>query len=841
MQIFEQAGAVLIPLLFDSALKATVILAIAGLATALLARKSAALRHLVWTGSVVGSLLIPFATVLLPSWTLPGVQLQNYMPDNGAQGDVGVQAIVSQPKEIAVEQSVVSPGPIAVEVMPAANVADAPARQPNILSLILAIWLGGVTLAIAPFLIGLVRVKWIARSARPLASGVWIQSAGAIPATARPSRHVRYLESSETAMPMAFGIATGAVLLPAGAERWPEWQRRNVLVHELAHIRRNDCLTQLFAEVLRAVYWFNPLAWVAASRMRAEREIACDDAVLSAGSEPADYAGHLLEVARSMRPPRGIANAAIAMARPSQLSGRLLAVLDSSRSHAAVSRATTVGFSLSAVIVALLIAAFSFTGEALAREAPRALRDRPVVVVPAPAVPLSRSITTASLVHADPAPVPAIVCNPGNDGSVSISQNKQNDDSDRIDVRYTAGDCTLEMNVRGRVALNRDLSDIATLSPGGSFFLEERNGRMRRRIEIRATNAGLVRRFLVNGRESQPSDGDRAWLAEALRAVERRTAFSAKPRVRDMFDGGGYTAVLDEIGVMQNSYARRTYMLAMLAVGINPDARTLNRLIELTAPLNSDYDRSSVLVAIAPQRFMDDRAWRSYAAATRGVKSDYERRRMLLAAFDAPNLSLSSARDLLEAASLTKSDYELRTILSGSASRFAVPNETRPAFMAAVATIQSDYEKRQVLAAASIPASSSASAAALLGSARTMASDYEKSEAILGYAQRGRTTPEVLGSMLETARTIKADYEKRRALEGIIRMNDLSTAAVGEILHVSRSIGSDYELRTFLETVLRIRRTNVPHDAFDSAAATIGSGHELNELRRTMQSVGYSR
>jgi beta-lactamase regulating signal transducer with metallopeptidase domain len=64
------------------------------------------------------------------------------------------------------------------------------------------------------------------------------------------------------------------VLLPAEAERWSEEQRRLVLLHELTHVTRRDCLTQMLAQVACAFYWFNPFIWSAARLLRVERSLA---------------------------------------------------------------------------------------------------------------------------------------------------------------------------------------------------------------------------------------------------------------------------------------------------------------------------------------------------------------------------------------------------------------------------------------------------------------------------------------------------------------------------------------------------------------------------------------
>lgn len=147
---------------------------------------------------------------------------------------------------------------------------------------------------------------------------------------------------------------------------------RVVLAHELAHIARSDWVFQLAAEVLRVLYWFNPLLWVACRRLRVESERACDDAVLARGIEPPEYATHLLDLARSLNHGRRCWLPAPAMARPSSLEGRICAMLNSTLNRRPVSwptRVATVGALLTLTVsVAALLAEqqfYSLSGTAL--------------------------------------------------------------------------------------------------------------------------------------------------------------------------------------------------------------------------------------------------------------------------------------------------------------------------------------------------------------------------------------------------------------------------------------------------------------------------------------------
>jgi hypothetical protein len=149
---------------------------------------------------------------------------------------------------------------------------------------------------------------------------------------------------------MAIGTRTPAIVIPAVADTWPDDRRQAVLLHELAHVARHDCLTEMVIALSCAVFWFHPAMWWVARQIRIERELACDDRVIAAGAGGRDYAGHLLEIAYSTGGQRSFA-LAVGMARRSQLEGRLLAAIDESRNR----RVPTLRVFLGVVVVAVTV------------------------------------------------------------------------------------------------------------------------------------------------------------------------------------------------------------------------------------------------------------------------------------------------------------------------------------------------------------------------------------------------------------------------------------------------------------------------------------------------------
>ena len=97
----------------------------------------------------------------------------------------------------------------------------------------------------------------------------------------RFSRDPHICVSSSRRAPLTFGVFRPTVLLP---EDLPvgDAQFQLILAHELAHIRRKDCLRKLLLTVCLCLYWWNPLVWMMVWLANRDMELACDEAVLRA-------------------------------------------------------------------------------------------------------------------------------------------------------------------------------------------------------------------------------------------------------------------------------------------------------------------------------------------------------------------------------------------------------------------------------------------------------------------------------------------------------------------------------------------------------------------------------
>jgi beta-lactamase regulating signal transducer with metallopeptidase domain len=331
-------------LLLDSVIKISLLIAVALIAAALMRRRSAALRHWVLAAAMLVALATPLLIAFAPSWRLP------------------IDPPVAEPRPArtaALPRN--SPPRDRVQTRVADVSADVdPASTMDIVQVAVAIWLTGLAINLSGLLFGLWRLRRIASRAVPVDEGPWAQQSLTLATQYRLPRPVTLLRSDQPATLMTWGFVEPQVLLPRDADTWPADRIHVVLAHELAHIQRGDWIVQIAGELLRIVYWFNPLVWLACARLRLESERACDDAVVTLGVHGRDYATHLLELARQFGRARQHSLPAVAIApRPSSLHRRVSAMLNTRLSRRPVSTTVRLGTIAALLAVALPIALFA--------------------------------------------------------------------------------------------------------------------------------------------------------------------------------------------------------------------------------------------------------------------------------------------------------------------------------------------------------------------------------------------------------------------------------------------------------------------------------------------------
>lgn len=277
-----------------------------------LPRQSAAVRHAILASAVAASILVLPLGLALPQWTVE-MPVPSIVAGQLPVADTGVPVVTTT--------STTPAGPAA----PTAAPAEAGVEGGWMLTLV---WLAGAGLSLGWMGIGIGRIGGIASRSTTIDETRWTEGLADVAARFAIRRPIRLSRTTTPDLLATWGLIRPQVLLPPGCESWSTDRIRIVLSHELAHIRRHDWLVQTAAESVRAVLWFNPLAWAVCRLLRRESEQAADDDVLGLGEGPRTYASHLLDLARQFRRPRRAWASALPMAHPSTLERRIAAMLN---------------------------------------------------------------------------------------------------------------------------------------------------------------------------------------------------------------------------------------------------------------------------------------------------------------------------------------------------------------------------------------------------------------------------------------------------------------------------------------------------------------------------------
>ena len=209
----------------------------------MLRTRSADLRRLVFSTTIVAMFVAAAATPMLPRWTAVTPLWFHFQRPAAA---AVAESSLSSPM---VDDGTELTAPVSRPMPP-----QTPSRRIDLNAwLIPLIWFAGAATLLTRFAINL-RGLYRLRKASDA-----VTDAGLLANVARFGRRVRLWRSDAIGAPVTWGIVRPIILVPAGFEELPAESRDSVIRHELAHIQAHDFLMRGLAEIARALIWFQPL------------------------------------------------------------------------------------------------------------------------------------------------------------------------------------------------------------------------------------------------------------------------------------------------------------------------------------------------------------------------------------------------------------------------------------------------------------------------------------------------------------------------------------------------------------------------------------------------------
>ena len=391
---------------FTSALSATVLNALwedallvisIWLVLRLWPRTNAATRYTVWSATLVAALVIPVATTLAffaPPHQAVAVSTRESVPAERHRALPAHSAAEYNPKHEMTLPAAASP---VTERLP----QRVRVTIPLWLNLaVFSVWVLLAGYAVVKLLLGLVRLEQLKRDALPLS----VEYRDAMPQWLRANkgaRDVRLCVSDDTDVPVAVGLFDAMILVPHSLlDRLSEGEVDQICLHELAHLRRADDWSNGFQRLIIALLAWNPAAQFVGQQLDLEREVACDDWVLSFVGMVRPYALCLTKMAERATWPRHPIPAPGVFATRKHISLRIERLLGAGRNIATnLSPAPTV-----AAIAAAATLALAITVVAPSVAAPEVAVPPQTAAAPLPAVPAKHLATAVPAQHLATAP-----------------------------------------------------------------------------------------------------------------------------------------------------------------------------------------------------------------------------------------------------------------------------------------------------------------------------------------------------------------------------------------------------------------------------------------------------
>jgi beta-lactamase regulating signal transducer with metallopeptidase domain len=604
-----------------------------------------------------------------------------------------------------------------------------------------------------------------------------------IPMPVPHSRPVELLVSDRVGMPVAVGYLRPAILLPrALTERLAPEEMQYVLLHESAHLRRNDDWMALFERIIRALFCFQPAVYWIGRQIEQERELACDDWVIAQSGQQKQYAGALAHVAElgSFGKTPALASGA---GGPKQIFVRLEALLDRTRNSVP---SISEPWVLAAALV-LLLAVYQGT----------------------------------SFNH--------FLGFSGYSNRWVVSD----------------GTHRFELKMRGNVEFSPNDDDVVAMSPDARLVVEEDNGWRTSRAEFEADYRGNVVRRYFSGGIARPFDTEaRRFLAATLPRWAREQGYNIPERTSRLVREKGMDEAMGEVRTISRADVKRKYLEELFThaflsqAELTPDQ--LRRSLKIAGEIGSDGEKRRFFENVH-DRYLNRGVDSQLMSFVDSVHSNEDRRQILVNAMDHGAFQSSESLDpkLFRvignmSADGPKTEVLLRTV---DVSKQGLPE----AFFDAASTIHRDSDRQRLLSAVlSQHGTEPGTVERVLRNTASVSSDVEKTKILVASTSGFHATDPAgrAAALREVSRvleSINSQGERRRALEAFVSADGENPDTLREVLVQTSAMHSDGDKRqVLLHAVTAYVEEETIRRAFFSAVQSI---HSSGDQRRVLTAV----
>jgi len=705
---------------------------------------------------------------------------------------------------------------------------------------VLGVWLAGAVFQLLRLGWGLwclVRFKRSASAPMPELderSRQWLARVGT-------SRRARLLLSDLVTTPVTAGFFSPAILAPARLmELLGEEELDQVGMHEAAHVARRDDWTNLAQKLAEALYWFHPVVWWIGRRLNLERELACDEMVLSAGSEPRAYASclaRLVELRECARVPSVAPGVALGK---KQISRRIEMLLDRKRKFLPRPRRLALlagGIGLAGMMLFFLHRPPVFAVEmAPADSDEQQSREQQEQDVAA-----RRRAVEEARRGAEEARRRIEELRRESEQAVRASSEQMR--QAEADLRRAEQEARRKGDQQRREAEReaRVRADEARREQQEAMQRAEEE-RRRSEHELRREQDDMRREQDARRRQdaSRTSEGFHSrwsslWSSQDIE-LKGQVEFTDDDRDVKSLSGDGRLRIEERRGlsfrrleVTPNAAGKPLYAYRVDGVEKPFDAQARAWLSSLLPGIIREHAAGA---APRVRRILRQRGAAGVLDEIHEISSDRTKRVYFEELLEAGPLDAEILRRLLrQAGREISSDREKALLLT----RFAEPHLRDPglhvSFVSAAAAISSDSEHRRVVSVLLRHKLNSEAMAAFCRSVAGISSDAEKARILIEAVGTQSVDANSRSAYFRAADSIISDSERRRALSALLKTTGLTRDLVVSVLRSARGISSDHEKAELLmEATLFPGNDASTLAAIVQAADTISSDHERRRV-----------